>query len=33
MVEPDGAWVDDEVIGKCYGTAMALMVLKQSGLE
>ncbi len=26
-VEPDGTWVDYEAIGKCYGTAMALMVL------
>jgi hypothetical protein len=32
-VEPDGAWVDYESIGKSYGTAMALLVLRISGVE
>jgi hypothetical protein len=27
IVEQDGTWVDYEDIGKCYGTAMALLVL------
>jgi len=33
VVEPDGTWVDYPAIGKCYGTAMALMVLKITGLR
>ena len=32
-VLPDSTWVDYEDIGKCYGTAMALIVLHRSGLR
>jgi hypothetical protein len=29
--EVDGSWVDTHLFGKSYGTAMALMILKNSG--
>jgi hypothetical protein len=29
-VEPDGSWVDDATIGKPYGTAAALLVLRRA---
>jgi hypothetical protein len=28
-VESDGTWVDEPIVGKCYGTAMALLTLRK----